>query len=58
MHERNKAQVLGRSAFHDLGLSKHRAFMASDWGRHTVAFAGYGCPLQADIAVKDMMKEL
>lgn len=31
---------------------------ATDWGMRTVAFAGYGCPLQADIPVHGMMKKL
>lgn len=50
--------VLGRSAFHDTRLNFERAYLDTDWGMRTVAFAGYGCPLQADIAVKDMMKKL
>jgi CCR4-NOT complex subunit CAF16 len=50
--------VLGRDAFHDTRLNFERAFLDTDWGMRTVAFAGFGCPLQADIAVSDMMKAL
>lgn len=32
--------------------------MGTDWGRRTVAFAGYGCAITADIAVGEMMKDL
>ena len=34
------------------------AFLDTDWGMRTVAFAGYGCPLQADIPVHGMMTKL
>jgi len=50
--------VLGRSAFHDTRLNSERVFLDMDWGMRTVAFAGYGCPLQADIHVGSMMKKL
>lgn len=50
--------VLGRSAFHDTRLNSERAYLDMDWGMRTVAFAGYGCPLQADIHVGSMMKKL
>lgn len=50
--------VLGRSAFHDTRLNFERAYLDTDWGMRTVAFAGYGCPLQADIAVHAMMTKL
>jgi len=50
--------VLGRSAFHDTRLNFERSYLDTDWGMRTVAFAGYGCPLQADIAVKGMMEKL
>lgn len=51
-------QVVGRDAFHDTRLNFERAFLDTDWGMRTVAFAGFGCPLQADIPVHDMMKAL
>ena len=51
-------QVVGRSAFHDTRLNFERSYLDTDWGMRTVAFAGYGCPLQADIAVKSMMLKL
>jgi CCR4-NOT complex subunit CAF16 len=50
--------ILGRDAFHDTRLNFERAFLDTDWGMRTVAFAGFGCPLQADIPVSDMMKAL
>lgn len=51
-------KVLGRSAFHDTRLNFERSYLDTDWGMRTVAFAGYGCPLQADIPVHGMMKVL
>jgi CCR4-NOT complex subunit CAF16 len=50
--------VLGRSAFHDTRLNFERSYLDTDWGMRTVAFAGYGCPLQADIPVFGMMEKL
>ncbi|RYG51019.1 ATP-binding cassette domain-containing protein [archaeon] len=49
--------VLGRNAFYDTSLNNHRAYLAGDWGRRTVAFTGHGCALQADIAVREMMAD-
>lgn len=51
-------KVFDRYPFHDTKLNLERAYLDMDWGMRSVAFAGYGCPLQADIAVKDMMKTL
>jgi len=50
--------VLGRNAFRDNTLNFHRSYLDTDWGMRTVAFAGYGCPLQADIPVHKMMEKL
>lgn len=50
--------VLGRDAYRDIRLNFDRAFLDTDWGMRTVAFAGYGCPLQADIPVHGMMEKL
>lgn len=50
--------VLGQSAFHSTKLNFERAYLDTEWGLRTVAFAGYGCPLQADIPVHGMMKAL
>jgi CCR4-NOT complex subunit CAF16 len=50
--------VLGRNAFHDTTLNFQRSYLDTDWGMRTVAFAGYGCPLQADIPVYKMMEKL
>lgn len=54
----NAVTVLGRSAFHDTRLNFERSYLDTDWGMRTVAFAGYGCPLQADIPVFGMMEKL
>ena len=54
----NNVQVLGRNAFHDCTLNFDRSYLDTDWGMRTVAFAGYGCPLQADIPVDQMMVKL
>lgn len=51
-------QILGRSSFHDTRLNFERSYLDTDWGMRTVAFAGYGCPLQADIPVFSMMEKL
>ncbi|KAJ8605465.1 hypothetical protein CTAYLR_003328 [Chrysophaeum taylorii] len=51
-------RVMGTDAFRDLKLNLSRAFLDTQWGMRTVAFAGYGCPLQADIRVGDMMQKL
>jgi CCR4-NOT complex subunit CAF16 len=51
-------EVLARSAFHDTRLNFERSYLDTDWGMRTVAFAGFGCPLQADIPVHNMMKAL
>ena len=50
--------VLGMHAFRDTKLNLIRAYMDTDWGMRTVAFAGYGVPLQADIPVTGMMSKL
>merc|ERR1719223_1568329 len=47
--------ILGRNSFHDTTLNFDRSYLDTEWGMRTVAFAGYGCPLQADIRVGDMM---
>ena len=54
----DSVMVLGRSSFHDTSLNLERAYLDTDWGMRTVAFAGYGCPLQADIPVHSMMEKL
>ncbi|CAM9829093.1 unnamed protein product, partial [Phaeothamnion confervicola] len=50
--------ILGRNAFRDTKLNMVRSYLDMDWGLRTVSFAGYGVPLQADIAVKNMMSAL
>jgi CCR4-NOT complex subunit CAF16 len=49
-------EILGKHAFRDTSLNMVRAYLDMDWGMRTVSFAGYGVPLQADIAVKNMMR--
>jgi len=51
-------KILGRNAFQDTRLNFERSYLDTDWGMRTVAFAGYGCPLQADIPVRTMMVKL
>ncbi|KAA0154916.1 hypothetical protein FNF27_03012 [Cafeteria roenbergensis] len=58
MHAAGAVQILGRDSFFDTMLDNHRSYMGSDWGRRTVAFAGYGCALQADVKVSEMMLPL
>ena len=41
-HPEGSVMVLGRESFFDTGLDLHRSYMGSDWGRRTVAIAGYG----------------
>jgi len=51
-------KVMGKDAFRDLSLNMSRAYLDTQWGLRTVAFAGYGCPLTADIEVGTMMTKL
>lgn len=36
----NAVQLFNRSAFHDTRLNFERAYLDTDWGMRTVAFAG------------------
>jgi CCR4-NOT complex subunit CAF16 len=54
----NDLKVLGLNAFRDTKLNFHRAYLDCDWGMRTVAFAGTGVPLMADIPVHKMMERL
>jgi CCR4-NOT complex subunit CAF16 len=54
----NDIKVLGLNAFRDTKLNFHRAYLDCDWGMRTVAFAGTGVPLMADIPVHGMMERL
>jgi len=54
----NNVKVLGLNAFRDTKLNFHRAYLDCDWGMRTVAFAGAGVPLMADIPVHGMMQRL
>jgi len=51
-------RVLGLNSFRDTKLNFHRAYLDTDWGMRTVAFAGVGIPLMADIPVHGMMEKL
>ena len=53
-----QVRINGKDAFRDLSLNMTRAYMDTQWGLRTVAFAGYGCPLTADIEVGSMMEKL
>jgi len=57
-HPDDAALICGRQAFHDTRLNFLRSYLDTQWGMRTVAFAGYGVPMQADIAVVDMMKKM
>lgn len=50
--------MLGLNAFRDTRLNFHRAYLETDWGMRTVAFAGCGVPLMADIPVTKMMEKV
>ena len=50
--------VLGLNYFCDKNLNFHRAYLETDWGMRTVAFAGVGIPLMAYITVYGMMEKL
>merc|ERR1719174_3634236 len=51
-------KVCGLNAYRDTKLNFHRAYLDCDWGMRTVAFAGAGVPLMADIPVSKMMEKL
>lgn len=51
-------QILGLNAFRDTRLNFHRSYLETDWGLRTVAFAGCGVPLMADIPVTQMMEKV
>lgn len=57
-HPDGNVRVLGLNAFRDTKLNFHRAYLDCDWGMRTVAFAGAGVPLMADIPVYKMMERL
>mmetsp|Transcript_22190 Transcript_22190/g.33870 ORF Transcript_22190/g.33870 Transcript_22190/m.33870 type:complete len:340 (-) Transcript_22190:64-1083(-) len=57
-HPDGNVAVLGCNAFRDTKLNFHRAYLDCDWGMRTVAFAGAGVPLMADIPVYAMMERL
>jgi len=50
--------VLGMNAFRDTKLNFHRSYLETGWGLQTVAFAGCGVPLMADIPVTQMMEKV
>ena len=54
-HPDEAVRVLGKDTFRDLSLNLQRTVLDTEWGMRTVAFAGYGVPLQADIRVGSMM---
>jgi len=50
--------VMGMNAYRDTRLNFHRSYLETGWGLTTVAFAGCGVPLMADIPVKNMMENV
>ena len=46
-----RVTVLGKDSYYDTSLNASRAYLATDWGRRSVAFTGHGLPLSADVAV-------
>jgi len=56
--DESHVRVLGLNAFRDTKLNFHRAYLDCDWGMRTIAFAGAGVPLMADIPVYKMMERL
>jgi len=52
-----RVTVLGKDSYYDTSLNASRAYLATDWGRRSVAFTGHGLPLSADVAVRDMMAD-
>lgn len=57
IHRDDAALILGRNAYYDNSLNDKRAYLASDWGRRSVAFTGHGCAMTADIPVREMMAD-
>jgi len=45
-HPDDAATILGRECFHDTRLNLERSYLDTQWGMRTVAFAGYGVPMQ------------
>ena len=45
IHRDDAAMILGSHAYYDNTLNGRRAFLASDWGRKSVAFTGHGFAL-------------
>uniref|UniRef100_A0A7N0ZZ43 ABC transporter domain-containing protein n=1 Tax=Kalanchoe fedtschenkoi TaxID=63787 RepID=A0A7N0ZZ43_KALFE len=56
MVEPHMVRVLGRSAFHDTGLtsSGELSYLGGEW-RRDVAFAGFEVPIQMDISAEKML---
>ncbi|CAM8897249.1 unnamed protein product [Rhodiola kirilowii] len=56
MVEPHMVRVLGRSAFHDTGLtsSGDLSYLGGEW-RRDVAFAGFDVPIQMDISAEKML---
>ena len=53
-----ECKVLGRESMFSSELNFLRSYLGGDWGKRTVAFVGYGVPMTADIAVKNLMTHL
>jgi len=51
-------KILGRQAMFSPELNILRSYLGGDWGKRTVAFVGFGVPMTADLAVKELMVDL
>ena len=56
IHAPGVVRVLGRESYFDTSLNLLRAYLATDWGRKTVAFSGVSS-MSVDIAVREMMAD-
>ena len=56
IHAPGAVRVLGRESYFDTSLNLLRSYLATDWGRKTVAFSGVSS-MSVDVAVRDMMAD-
>ncbi|TMW64083.1 hypothetical protein Poli38472_014200 [Pythium oligandrum] len=54
----DSALVFGRDTFRDTRLNLMRAYVSTDWGQRSVAFAAHAMAYTADIPVEGMMTQL
>lgn len=58
IHPDGAVEVMGKNAFRCTALNKSRVLLSTEWGRRTVAYSGFNLPIQADVAVKDLSKQV